>query len=270
MNRAAFASLAGCSLAFTFACSTPAQGQTLTDPPETRPIEATALVPAAPVAPTFTIRNLFADTISDFRRLPSRETFLLLGIGATAALIGHGEDASVTRAFSSATDLHEPLEPGAIIGGTPFQLGAAVATYTIGRISGQSRVVSVGADLIQAQLVAEATTAAIKFAAGRTRPDGTPRSFPSGHASVTFASATVLQRHFGWKVGIPAYAVASYVAASRIQMQKHYLSDVAFGAALGIIAGRTVTIGRGDARFALAPMAAPGGGGAGFTWLGKR
>ena len=95
-------------------------------------------------------------------------------------------------------------------------------------------------------------------------------SFPSGHAAVTFASATVLQRHFGWKVGIPAYAVASYVAASRVQMKRHYLSDVAFGAALGIVAGRTLTIGRGDARFAVEPMAAPGGGGIGFTWVGKR
>jgi hypothetical protein len=45
---------------------------------------------------------------------------------------------------------------------------------------------------------------------------------------------------------------------------------VAFGAALGIVAGRTVTIGRGDGRFAVAPMAAAGGGGVGFTWLGKK
>ena len=80
----------------------------------------------------------------------------------------------------------------------------------------------------------------------------------------------MLQRHFGWKVGIPAYAVASYVAASRIQMKRHYLSDVAFGAALGIVAGRTVTVGHGDARFAVAPIATAGGGGVGFTWIGRR
>ena len=35
-------------------------------------------------------------------------------------------------------------------------------------------------------------------------------------------------------------------------MKRHYLSDVAFGAAIGIMAGRTVTIGRGEARFAVA------------------
>ena len=75
-----------------------------------------------------------------------------------------------------------------------------------------------------------------KQATRRSRPEGTGYSFPSGHTTVTFASATVLQRHFGWKVGLPAYAVASYVAASRVEMKRHYLSDVAFGAALGIVA----------------------------------
>jgi membrane-associated phospholipid phosphatase len=60
------------------------------------------------------------------------------------------------------------------------------------------------------------------------------------------------------------------VAASRIQTQRHYLSDVAFGAAIGIVAGRTVTIGHGNARFAVSPAAAPGGAGVNFTWVGRQ
>jgi membrane-associated phospholipid phosphatase len=109
----------------------------------------------------------------------------------------------------------------------------------------------------------------LKYSIRRVRPDDTPFSFPSGHTAVSFASATVLQRHFGWKIGVPAYALASYVGASRIQAKRHYFSDVAFGAALGIVAGRSVTVGRGDGRFAVAPMAAPGGG-VGFTWIGNK
>jgi hypothetical protein len=85
---------------------------------------------------------------------------------------------------------------------------------------------------------------------------------------MAFASATVLQRHFGWKAGIPAYAVASYVAASRVQTQRHYLSDVAFGAALGIVAGRTVSVGHGR-QLMLTPMALHGGGGAVFSLIHK-
>jgi membrane-associated phospholipid phosphatase len=104
---------------------------------------------------------------------------------------------------------------------------------------------------------------------GRTRPDGTQYSFPSGHSSVSFATATVLQRDLGWKVGVPAYGLATYVAASRIQDKRHFLSDVTFGAAIGIVAGRSVTVGSGNAKFAVAPSATPGGGGVTLTWQPK-
>ena len=115
---------------------------------------------------------------------------------------------------------------------------------------------------MHAQLLTQGVTQLLKYSVRRTRPDGSSRSsYPSGHASGTFASATILQRHYGWKVGIPAFGVASYVAASRLAENKHYLSDVILGAAIGITAGRTVTFGKGSTRFELAPMAAPGGGG---------
>jgi hypothetical protein len=108
-------------------------------------------------------------------------------------------------------------------------------------------------------LITQGLTQAVKMSVNRTRPDGA-ELIPSGHTSTTFASATVLQRRFGWKAGLPAYGFATYVAASRVQVKRHFLSDVAFGAALGIVVGRSVTIGRGDARF-VEPMAAPGGAG---------
>ena len=40
---------------------------------------------------------------------------------------------------------------------------------------------------------------------------------------------------------VPAFAGASYVAASRLPANRHWFSDVVFGATVGIIAGRTVT-----------------------------
>ena len=99
-----------------------------------------------------------------------------------------------------------------------------------------------------------------KYSVGRERPDGSSRrSFPSGHSSGTFASAAVFQRRYGWKAGLPAFGVAAYVAASRLSENKHYLSDVVFGAAIGLTAGRTVTFGRGETQFELAPVATPGG-----------
>ena len=76
----------------------------------------------------------------------------------------------------------------------------------------------------------------------RERPDGSgANSFPSGHAADTMAFATALERHFNWKFYMPAYAAATYVAISRLHDNRHFASDVAAGAAVGIIAGRTVT-----------------------------
>ena len=79
-----------------------------------------------------------------------------------------------------------------------------------------------------------------------------------------FASAAVLDGHFGWKVAVPAYAMASWVAASRLHSDRHYLSDVIAGATIGILAGRSVTLGRGPARFSVSPMATRGGIGMSF------
>ena len=184
--------------------------------------------------------------------------WLAVGVG-TAAAATAGDD-KLTVSWSQRA--REPFEPGAIVGLTPFQLGAATFTYVMGRATNRPRMMNLGSDLIRAQLVAETMTIALKQVARRSRPEGSGFSFPSGHTGVSFASATVLQRHFGWKVGVPAYAVAGYVAASRVQMRRHYLSDVAFGAAFGIMAGRTVTIGR-SRQFLLTPIAAPSGSGAG-------
>jgi membrane-associated phospholipid phosphatase len=84
-------------------------------------------------------------------------------------------------------------------------------------------------------------------------------SFPSGHAAQTFAAATVLERHVGWKNAALAYAIATYVSMSRLHDNVHYLSDVTFGSAVGIIAGRTVTQ-HGSEYWTFLPVSVPGGG----------
>jgi membrane-associated phospholipid phosphatase len=215
------------------------------------------------------LRQLFAETIEDFRRLPSVESATILSLGGLGAAISRDFDAGVTTGLSSSGDLRTVFGAGESLGSAQAQAVAAAATYAVGRLTRHPRATTIGADLVRAQLLTQATTTLVKVAATRTRPDGTGYSFPSGHSSTAFATATVLQRHLGWDVGIPAYAAAAYVAASRIQVKRHFLSDVAFGAAIGIVAGRTVTIGRGDARFAVSPAAAPGGGAVSFTWIGR-
>jgi len=213
--------------------------------------------------------SLFSGAASDLRRLPSRGSLGIASIGAAAAFGVHSEDRSTSRSFSGETELRSTFKSGAVLGGAPLQMGAAFASYAIGRALHKPCAARVGAALFRAQLIAQGLTLALKETSRRSRPAGGGFSFPSGHTAMTFASATVLQQEFGWKVGIPAYAVASYVAASRVQMKRHYLSDVTFGAALGIVAGRTVSIGHGR-RLLVTPIATPSGAAAGFTFIGKR
>lgn len=209
----------------------------------------------------------FTGIFSDIKRLPTTEnaSWLVLGIGAAAG--ARAADSEINRNWSRSKN--QTFRPGAIVGGTPLELGVAFTTYVIGRAVNKPRAMNIGSDLIRAQLLGELMTTGLKQAVRRSRPEGSGFSFPSGHTTVTFASATVLQRHLGWKVGIPAYAVASYVAMSRVEMKRHYLSDVAFGAALGIVAGRTITVGHTH-RLTLTPIAAEAGGGLGLTWIGRR
>lgn len=214
--------------------------------------------------------SLFSGLARDFRNLPSLPNVEILAAGALGASLSHPYDDRVSDGLSGMEGLNGFMKPGRVIGAAYTQFGAAFATYAVGRISGSPRTASLGADLVRAQILTQSLTMGLKYAADRPRPDGTSLSFPSGHTSTTFATATVLQRHLGWKAGVPAYALAGYVAASRIQTRKHYLSDVALGAALGIAGGRTVTIGHGNARFAVAPAPTPGGAGVSFTWLGNK
>ena len=258
--------------------ASPARAQMIVEPAQVAseavaiaPAPATPLTTAATQAtlPSASFKRLFSDTAKDFKRLGTGDSARWLAIGTAAALITHPKDASATRMLAK-PELKQTFGQGQLLGSAPFQMGSAMAAFTIGKMTGNARAVQVGAELFRAQTVAQLTTYGIKYAVRRTRPDGTSFSFPSGHTSVTFASATVMQRNFGWKLGIPAYGVAAYVAGSRLQKERHHLSDVAFGAALGILAGRSVTVGRGAARMAMTPAAVAGGAGVNFTLVGRK
>ena len=74
------------------------------------------------------------------------------------------------------------------------------------------------------------------------RPDKSDaNSFPSGHTSVAFASATTLYRRYGWETALPAYALAALTAVGRVEAKKHYWHDVAAGAAIGTTSGWLLT-----------------------------
>ena len=141
----------------------------------------------------------------------------------------------------------------------------ALATYVTGRATSSPRVTAIGGDLIEAQVLAGAITLGVKYAVNRERPDGEPRSFPSGHAAGTFAAAAVLQRHLGWKGAVPAYTAAVLISGARLQANSHFATDVIAGAAVGILAGRAATFEIAGARVSASPVIVPGGGAVSFS-----
>ncbi len=84
-------------------------------------------------------------------------------------------------------------------------------------------------------------TSGVKFLTKRKRPDEEltnpwNSSFPSGHTSGAFATATILSfRHRNLR--IPLYTWATLVGFSRIYLNRHWTTDVIAGALIGITAG---------------------------------
>ena len=84
-------------------------------------------------------------------------------------------------------------------------------------------------------ILTEAVTYGLKFSVNKQRPDmSNDNSFPSGHTSTTFHSAGYIHRRYGFKYSIPAYILAGFTAASRIDSKKHDILDVLVGATIGL------------------------------------
>lgn len=86
------------------------------------------------------------------------------------------------------------------------------------------------------------TVAILKYTVSELRPDNSNyHSFPSGHTAAMFAAATFIQRRYGWKFGVPAYALATYVGFGRVCARKHLWWDTIAGAAIGTVSALVFT-----------------------------
>jgi membrane-associated phospholipid phosphatase len=189
------------------------------------------------------IHEMFKQLGQDFKYLPAKENAYWAAFGGGLALAVHPADDNVNAYFLDASSgVKNFFKPGAVLGQSYVLFPVAATIYIIGRAGDRPHVSHTGMDLIRALIVSEAMVQTLKYTTRRERPDGSGKtSFPSGHAADTFAFATALERHLNWKLFVPAYAFSSYVAMSRLPANRHWLSDVVMGSAVGIISGRTVT-----------------------------
>lgn len=213
-------------------------------------------------------KALVFETASDFNAFPRRtSTWVILGGGGAAAAGAHHFDATVNRRLVGSQGADTFFKAGKYIGAAYMQAGAAVGLYVVGRYvmphadgaPKTNRVSHLGFDLLRGLTVSQTLTQVMKVSIQRNRPTGECCAFPSGHASAAFATASIIERHLGYRGAIPTYAIAAYVAASRMHDNRHFLSDVIFGGALGIASGWTVVGRHGRSNYALVPAAVPGG-----------
>jgi len=206
--------------------------------------------PTPAVAPAEPVRRGADDGRRTIRRLPANVGRTTVGVWNADNLVPFlvGGVAAGSASFLD-DDVRNSVDATQLGWGSTFETGGGpiystifvAGMFTAGRLAHGSRFRSMTYDMLDAAIVNFAYTEVIKVAVGRERPNGQDnKSFPSGHTSNTFALAAVAQQHYGWKVGIPSYLLAGLMGASRIDQDKHWISDVVAGAALGYIVGRTV------------------------------
>ena len=135
--------------------------------------------------------------------------------------------------------------------GIPFQLGLTGLALGVGAIAHNKPLVNFALDNLQAQVYTGGITWLAKELSSRARPrlgegayswhgpfnksgDGYA-SFFSGHASLSYSTATMIFLHSNrkWWVGLISYTIATGISISRMQKQAHWASDVVLGAVVG-------------------------------------
>jgi len=188
-----------------------------------------------------------------------RKQWLECGIVAGVATLTYFQDENIQQYFVSHRSqaahkfskyVFEPFGNGKT---TSILIGGL---YLGGLIVKDKRLAGTSLTAAKAFVVSSVCSQVIKQLAHRHRPfqEAVPNhsnwdgpfsearftSFPSGHSTAAFSLATVFAMEYRKTIWVPAlaYTLAAGTAVSRLYDNKHWVSDVVVGSALGFVTGR--------------------------------
>lgn len=211
-----------------------------------------ALAAAAPVP----AQQPRADSATILRaRRPLLRVGELVGVAATTGLAL----ALDRRIRDRLNDPHDQIGRTLSDVGNGFGDGVIVYSSLLaitagGKLVGHDGAYGVGMRALQSTALAGVGAILLKNAVGRERPHSSPEdpyrfhlfqfkdnAFPSGHTAVAFALATSLARETPdqW-TDVGFFTLATLTAYARMHDDKHWASDVIFGAGVGILSARFI------------------------------
>ena len=177
---------------------------------------------------------------------------IVAGVTGVFFVLDDDINEEVKKNRSSTTDsISDVFEP---FGNSAFTLPAMMGFYIYGNFWENEKVERTALLAVESFLVTSLFTGALKVIMGRTRPfDGVSadefkgpttsnNAFPSGHTSTAFAIATVVANEYEHipLISPLSYGIATMTGFSRMNDNKHWASDVVFGAALGYFTSKTI------------------------------
>ncbi|HEX7939593.1 MAG TPA: phosphatase PAP2 family protein [Gemmatimonadaceae bacterium] len=184
--------------------------------------------------------------------------FFALGVVAVAIMPADQRITTWIRGFGPTTTLTHASDVFNFVG-DPGTVVASAGIWAVGAVGHNRRIADAGLHIGESVVTSGIVTGVIKVLAGRARPyvssdtnardfqfmrgrkGGDYQSFPSGHSTAAFAFAAALSAEAGsqrrWVAPV-SYSAATLVALARMYTDKHWASDVIFGAGIGITSAK--------------------------------